>query len=168
MDKPEAFGLFLAKRRNELGLSTAAVARAAGISRPYLTQIENGKRMPSDEKFTALLVALGVTMQDFMNEMLAGQIPDDQFDSLRVLTQSFDTMQQLLTPEQITAIMESTPSIDQMSASLANLGGLPAVSGPDGWVDLSPEDRRLVQRLVNRLLSTTPAPKEADGEQQEA
>jgi len=168
MDKQEAFGLFLAKRRNELGLSAAAVARAAGISRPYLTQIENGKRMPSDEKFNALLIALGVTLHDFMNEMLAGEIPDDEFESLRVLTQGYDVMQQILTPEQLAAIIAGTPTIDQMSVSLATLGGFPAVAGPDGWVDLSAEDRRLVQRLVNRLLATAPAPKEADDEQQQA
>jgi transcriptional regulator with XRE-family HTH domain len=162
MNKKEAFGLFIAKHRQERGMSQAALARAVGISRPYLTQIENGKRMPGDDKFVALLVALGVTMQDFMTELLAGEVPEEQLDSMLTLTQSFDVMQQLLTPDQVAAIMQATPSLDQMAASVANLGGLAAPSGPDGWLDLSAEDRRLVQRLVNRLLTRPTIAKETD------
>jgi transcriptional regulator with XRE-family HTH domain len=152
MDKKEAFGLFIAKHREARGLSQTALAKAVGISRPYLTQIEGGKRLPSDEKFIALITALGTSMEAFMREFLTGEIPDDQLESLAVLVRSFDSLQEHLGPEAMAAVIEAQPTLDQMSASLATLGGLPAVPGPDGWVDLVPEDRRLVQRLVNRLL----------------
>lgn len=164
MDKKKAVGLFVAKRRKERGLSVQAVADAAGISRPYLTQIENGHRLPSDEKFMALLIALGASMEEFMRELLADEIPREQLESMALLTRGFDALQQNATPETVGAVMAATPTPEQMSAALAMLGGMPVPSGPEGWLELSAEDRRLVQRLVNRLRRDAPGEGGDDGE----
>jgi len=161
-EKARAFGLFISKRRLDRKLSQAALAKAAGISRPYLAQIETGKRMPSDEKFQALLVALGASLEDFMRELLDGEVEAEQLESMAALIRPFDKMQELLTPEQVSEILSVSPSADQLGASIAALGGIPAPSAPDGWTDLSAEDRRLVQRLVNRLSKDSGKPKEAD------
>lgn len=160
--KARAFGLFISRRREGRGLSQVTLAAAAGISRAYLAQIETGRRIPGDETFRKLLVALGASMQEFMAEMLEGEIPAEQLEGLTVLTQTFDKMQELLTPEQVTALLEASPTAEQLDASLALIGGLPAVPAPDGWTDLSAQDRRLVQRLVNRLRKGSTAAKEAD------
>lgn len=162
MDKQEAFGLFVAKHRQARGLSQASLAKAVGISRPYLTQIENGKRLPSDEKFMALLLALNASMEEFIREFLTGEVPPDQLESMVVLVRGLDALQEHLTPEELTKVMEAQPTTEQMSASLATLGGLPAPPAPDGWIDLSAEDRRLVQRLVNRLLKDGNTAKETN------
>lgn len=48
MEQPAAtyqvLGAAIRTRRKDLGLSTAKCAEAAGISRPYLTQLELGRR----------------------------------------------------------------------------------------------------------------------------
>jgi transcriptional regulator with XRE-family HTH domain len=46
---PKAFGQLVAYHREQRGVSQGALAKAAGISRPYLSQVESGKRLPSDE-----------------------------------------------------------------------------------------------------------------------
>lgn len=48
--------------RQERGLTQQALARAAGISKPYLSQIENGKRRASLVVMKALSEALQVPM----------------------------------------------------------------------------------------------------------
>jgi len=46
------------------GLSQAEVAKAAGISIPYLSQIETGRRKPSLRVLSAIASRLGVTLDD--------------------------------------------------------------------------------------------------------
>lgn len=55
------------KLRNERGISLSALARAAGISKAYLSQIENEPdKKPSAEVVYRLAQALEVTMADLM------------------------------------------------------------------------------------------------------
>ncbi len=149
-------GLFIARHREQAGTSQAALARSAGISRPYLTQIENGKRMPSDEVIQKLLAGLGVSMEEVVHELLPGQIPQEQLDSLARVVRGYDALAKYLTADQIIEVTNAMGSPEQLEASLRNLAGEPMPGGPDGWLELTKGDRRLVQQLVNRLLRREP------------
>ena len=52
--------------REHRGLTAAALAKAAGIASPYLSQIETGKREGTVETYRKLAIALGVTLDDLL------------------------------------------------------------------------------------------------------
>lgn len=54
-------GKRIAQRRHELGLKQCAVAEKAGISNNYLSNIENGKSIPSLQTFSDICIALSTT-----------------------------------------------------------------------------------------------------------
>lgn len=54
-------GKRIAKRRHELGYKQCTVAEKAGISNNYLSNIENGKSIPSLETFADICHALSTT-----------------------------------------------------------------------------------------------------------
>jgi len=63
----------LRRLRTRHGLSLRALAALAGISNPYLSQIERGEKTPSPRILKALAGPLGVTEQHLL--VLAGVIP---------------------------------------------------------------------------------------------
>lgn len=63
----------LRRLRTRQGLSLRALAAQAGISNPYLSQIERGEKTPSPRILQALAGPLGVTEQHLL--VLAGVIP---------------------------------------------------------------------------------------------
>jgi DNA-binding XRE family transcriptional regulator len=52
--------------RKHRGMTQDALAQAAGISKPYLSQIETGKRTGTAEVLVAIADALGITVDDVM------------------------------------------------------------------------------------------------------
>ena len=52
--------------REYRGLTQKKLADAAGISVPYLSQLETGKRKGSLEVYSAIATALGVTLDDIV------------------------------------------------------------------------------------------------------
>ncbi len=46
----QSFGQQLRKERKKQGLTTEVIAKASGVSRSYITLIENGKRLPGRKK----------------------------------------------------------------------------------------------------------------------
>lgn len=56
-----SLGKRIAKRRHELGYKQCIVAEKAGISNNYLSNIENGKSIPSLETFADICSALSTT-----------------------------------------------------------------------------------------------------------
>lgn len=53
--------------RNHRGLTQKQVSDAAGISKPYLSQIESGKRTGTAEVLTAIANALDLTIDDIVD-----------------------------------------------------------------------------------------------------
>jgi len=143
-------GLLVARKRVELGLSQTSLAKSVGISRPYLTQIETGKRLPAEETAQALVTALGISAEELANEV-RDLVPEDQMSALLPFIRVFDKLQQFLTPEQFEEIAAMLGSMEQTTAALRTVAGEPTPPGPDRWLDLTKEDRRFVQRMVNRL-----------------
>jgi transcriptional regulator with XRE-family HTH domain len=64
-----AIGLFLRKRREELGLTQAQVAERADTSEKHLGKLERGQRYPSGILLVKLLVALKVSILDIHSIM---------------------------------------------------------------------------------------------------
>jgi hypothetical protein len=63
----------------------------------------------------------------------------------------FDKLQRYLTPEQFEDVAAELGSAEQTAAAFRTVAGEPAPPGPDRWLELTKEDRRFVQRMVNRL-----------------
>lgn len=60
-----AFGSYLYRLRQMLGLSQAALAKAAAISTGYLSELENGKRRPPSQRVSnKLATALGLSTHE--------------------------------------------------------------------------------------------------------
>jgi transcriptional regulator with XRE-family HTH domain len=73
----------LKQLRLEKGLSVADLAEQAGVSKPYIWQIEYGRRQnPSGDKLQKLASALGVTIADLIGspagipEEVLGEAPE--------------------------------------------------------------------------------------------
>lgn len=57
------------RRQRELGaLSMRQLASMVGISNPYLSQIENGLRAPSEHVLRNIATSLGVPVEDLIDE----------------------------------------------------------------------------------------------------
>ena len=65
-------GARLRRRRKALGLAAKELARAAGVSPSYVSQLEHGKQdRPSLDVLSALATALGVPTSELLGEPLA-------------------------------------------------------------------------------------------------
>lgn len=151
-DSARLGGLFIARHRVAKGLSQTALAAAVGISRPYLSQIESGAREPSEEVLMRLMVTLGASFEEFVREIAPADMDPAQIEAMVTLLQPMQALQEGLPTEALLNTLKAIPTDAQMMGALAQLGGLELPPGPAGWLDLSEEDRRLVQRFVNRLL----------------
>jgi transcriptional regulator with XRE-family HTH domain len=70
----ENLGSALARHRKERGLSVSAVAREAGLSRSYLSYVENGAFADIGiDKLSRLIAVLGVSSDALLQE--AGYLP---------------------------------------------------------------------------------------------
>jgi transcriptional regulator with XRE-family HTH domain len=60
------FGALLKKSRRSLNLSQAALAKTAGVTAVFISQIETGNRTPSDRVAKRLAVTLGLPWQEVL------------------------------------------------------------------------------------------------------
>lgn len=56
----------ISQYRNEAGLSQRALAKKSELTSPAINQYENGKRVPDLKCFHSICLALGVSMDSFM------------------------------------------------------------------------------------------------------
>lgn len=61
------FGKKLRKQRTKLGLSTLDLAKACGVSRSYITLIENSKRLPGKKILLKIAAALKLEAKIVLN-----------------------------------------------------------------------------------------------------
>ena len=62
-DRMEQLGEFIRERRNQARLSLRKLSEQAGISNPYLSQIERGLRKPSAEILQSIAKALRISAE---------------------------------------------------------------------------------------------------------
>jgi transcriptional regulator with XRE-family HTH domain len=63
-----AFAVLLLERRKSLGMSHQKVADLAGITRPMVSFVERGKRVPTLDTVSRLATALGSTSAALVTE----------------------------------------------------------------------------------------------------
>lgn len=82
-------GKRIAKRRHELGYKQCLVAEKAGISNNYLSNIENGKSIPSLETFADICNALSTTPDYLLLGIIkADSVPKEILDNLNKCDQN--------------------------------------------------------------------------------
>ncbi len=79
----KSFGQFIREKRDEKDLSLRELARRAGVSAPFLSDIELGRRFPSDEVLEKLGAILGATVDE-----LRGYDTRPPIEGLRRLAES--------------------------------------------------------------------------------
>jgi len=152
MTQVHKHGFWFQGKRMKLGMSQATLAKRVGVDRSYITQIESGNRWPAEPTLYRILAALGVGPRDAIETL--GLVEDpDKARALRFV-ELVEAVGAEMTPAQNTELQELlSPDDDnsyRMLAQLAVAGG--AAPSPDGWDRLDKEDRRLVQRIINRIL----------------
>lgn len=81
----EVLGKRIARRRHELGLKQCIVAEKAEISNNYLSNIENGKSIPSLQVFSDICIALSTTPDYFLlGTIRTDDIPKILIDNLKL------------------------------------------------------------------------------------
>lgn len=78
MSQKRSFGENLLEERKKLGLTVEAVAKKCGVSRSYITLIENGRRNPGKKILTKIAAALEIKTVVVLNWYL-----DDLREELR-------------------------------------------------------------------------------------
>jgi transcriptional regulator with XRE-family HTH domain len=84
-EKQSVIGVNIRAYREEVGMSLNQLAERSGISKGYLSALENeerGTRRPSGETLYAIAEALGVTMSDLMGRRLLTEGPAEIPSSL--------------------------------------------------------------------------------------
>ena len=146
----ETLGEVIVKCRNVAGLSRARAAREAGISNPYLIQIEKGDRHPSETVIRKLAKAIyGPT--DYMLE-LAGYEVDRTVEILHSLEAEISNAgfnSNEISKEQYKALFDEVAKGHELTQVANELQV--KVPEPEGWQELEDSDRKLVQRLINRI-----------------
>jgi transcriptional regulator with XRE-family HTH domain len=67
-DSPSSLGEFIRRQRELSKMSMREFARLAGISNPYLSQIERGLRAPSEQVVNAIAETLKVSADNLYEE----------------------------------------------------------------------------------------------------
>lgn len=166
-------GLTLKRLREERGLSKSRLSREAGVSDAYIVQIEKGDRTPSREVLRdlarvlrvpphALLIPAGLYSPETianaeklaMNEVGTwGRTRDSIRPGSweRALHRAFSEIEMYEEidtdgyPEDETALLDD----DEYWRRAGQQSW-----GPEGWVQLTPSDQRMVQQLIKRLLES--------------
>ena len=78
-------GRRISQRRHELGLKQCVVAEKANISNNYLSNIENGKSIPSLDTFASICTALSTTPDYLLLGVIkTDNIPQSIIDNLNL------------------------------------------------------------------------------------
>lgn len=106
----KSFGNILKNLREDTGLSITALAKAADISRPYLSQLESSTRNPAPKTLKKLAEALGnVTYPNLLD--VAGYKDLAKQEQLRSAYEDFATKEQFLELFDRVKILEQTIDI---------------------------------------------------------
>lgn len=88
MDEQQAPGVVVGRRvrqmRQERGLSLSALARAAGIGKGSLSELESGRRNPTLDTLYAVAGPLGVPLAALVDDAGAAAVADDALGIERV------------------------------------------------------------------------------------
>ena len=103
METPPELGDFIREQRRLAQLSVRRLAELAGVSNPYLSQIERGLRRPSVEILQQIAKALSLSAESLY--VRAGILNEDPFAEHSNLESSIREAPEL-TPEQRHALLQ--------------------------------------------------------------
>ena len=146
--------------RMERHLTKARLARESLISDAYLLQIERGDRSPSEKVLRRIAYALKVNPAQLL--IPAGAYRPEEVEYWTKRVDARDTPLQPLwdTPEEEAGRLEAIGYYLERSAAqdaehqaevYDKHGDLVEAATPEGWLEITRKDRRLIQQLINRL-----------------
>jgi transcriptional regulator with XRE-family HTH domain len=62
----ENFGILVASRRRDAGMTQEALAAKAGVHRTYVGDIENGRKSPTIDRANDIAAALGTSLSELV------------------------------------------------------------------------------------------------------
>ena len=129
-DRVGDLGLYLREQREQAKLSLRDLAKAAGVSNPYLSQIERGLRKPSAEVLQQIAKGLQISAEALY--LRAGILDDSRGLAVEVAIQTDTT----LTQRQRRVMLDIYASFQAENARLdpAVLQEVPAPPAPDAGI----------------------------------
>lgn len=145
-------GPWFSQQRIKAGLTQAALAERAGVSRAYVTQIETGSRWPSQETLYAILAVLNVPEREAIETL--GLVENKDVERAIRFVEFVEKVRLKIGPKDLAdfqRLFADDPEGARWLTRWVLTDQMPPA--PEGWVLLDDEDRRLIQRHVNRLLA---------------
>ncbi len=118
-----SLGEFIREQRNAAQISVRQLARTAGVSNPYLSQVERGLRKPSAEILTQIAGALRISAETLY--IRAGLLEEPGSDRVRTAIAqdaSLTERQRRALLEIYSAFQVENSDADEKKASAANAG----------------------------------------------
>lgn len=146
--------------REQRGLTQARLGREAGVSDAYIAQIEKGQRRPSDDVLRRVSAALGLHPLHLPMEF--GRMRGYVSDKLQYDIEQYAVAVQSGDPERIRNMAlgveaslgwEGLNEWGDTADWVLEMEGVLPVAPPEGWDRLSQQDRQLLQRLIERILT---------------
>lgn len=108
---------FLSERlkslRTEQGLSMSRLAKLAGVSQPFISEVERGNKSPTLEVLERICFALGVTINEFFSESdkklpsLAGEKGYPEYNRICHLARILDLQELKIVQQLIEKLIEN-------------------------------------------------------------
>ena len=122
MEKLSSIGEFIRQQREAAEVSVRELARLAGVSNPYLSQVERGLRKPSAEMLKQIARGLSVSAESlYIRAGLLEAEPDLSHTSLAVEVLSNDAS---LTPTQRSELIDRYQEFQIENSQSPNLKGV--------------------------------------------
>lgn len=143
------------QRRKKKGLTQQQLADKVGISRVYLSRIENGQVEPSRILFRKIMLTLGISAEVY-SRFDTDNMSDEEamYYELRMEMQEY--LEGIIDEEDLTEYIEMSEYANQLYAAIERNRRL-AKSREifDVWDELSDEDREILQKIANSLAQTS-------------
>jgi transcriptional regulator with XRE-family HTH domain len=157
MAKMHSHGEWFKERRNMHHLTQAQLAAMVSKDRSYIAQIEGGHRWPSEPVLFAVLNALNVPPAEAIERL--DLVKNEDAEKFIRFAEFVEEVSANMPPERMREFKSFFSDRNDLLFAVGSLAaGEPLPPGPEGWHQLHAEDRRLVQRIVNRLLDSYPEP----------
>lgn len=151
--KVHTSGPWFAQHRVEMGLSQAAVAKKVGVSRAYITQIESGHRWPSKETLFAICGAIGVPVSQAIKELEL--VRNDDAERVVLFAELLEELAPKLPKRRLAQFQRLFASNDDQLQWVVGFAlAEPEVPAPADWLRLRPDDKRMINHFVERLVES--------------
>jgi transcriptional regulator with XRE-family HTH domain len=151
---PVDFGIYLKKLRQFKGITLEKLGEIVGLSKPYLSNIENGRRgIPSPDLLNRLAEPLGITHSELMVKAghISGQLLDHdslEFKASKIGAAIVDVLKEILAENK--QIKNEVAEFHRLLVALLNGADIQVSELKRLLYDVEP-DNELVPRLGNEV-----------------